>query len=283
MLEEGWRRRRWRQERKDRGKNGRSLTHEMILFILFTTPQRTLLSFREISAFFFFFFFVLSASILHFIFILSLSYLLEMCLVSTRVKTLLLISIAFPQKFTPFRVRDDTVLHFKLPLSRTPLIHMLLSFHLHIFSSLHPLQSSLYVILSISGQCNKGYPSKTLFQRPYHPVLLLLCSSRSFHPCAPSCESCWQKLGGVCSVCASRPDCFPEVLWRRDRWAPAYPQPSLLDQRCLLMDVSPSASFPAQMGLSLDCASERTIPGNSQLFGGSSIVEELLTHFKWLH
>lgn len=54
MLEEGWRRRRWRQERKDRGKNGRSLTHERILFILFTTPQRTLLSFREISAFFFF-------------------------------------------------------------------------------------------------------------------------------------------------------------------------------------------------------------------------------------
>lgn len=114
--------------KKRQEKNGRSLTHERILFILFTMPQRTLLSFREISAFF------CSFSIdftFHFNFVTLLSF--GIMLVSICVKTLLLISIALMQIFTPFHVRDDTVLHFKLPLSRTPLIYMLLSFHLSFF------------------------------------------------------------------------------------------------------------------------------------------------------
>lgn len=106
------------------------------------------------------------------------------------IKGLLWILRNFIQIFTPFRVHNDTVLHFQLPLSCTPLIYMVLSFHL-IFSPkscsplVQPVISSIFCNATRSIPL-KWYHFKGLIAQPWFFPSSSSSSSHSFHLRAPA-------------------------------------------------------------------------------------------------
>lgn len=138
---------------------------------------------------------------------------------------------------------------------------MVLPFHLNFFRDFIP-HIAANVNLSIFYECNKRHSSKIIYFNGLTAQPWFSTSSHSFHLCVPSCESCWRELGNVCSVCAC------QQLWLS--WfcegKTGALGPTLIFQY-LIIDVCEVQLFSNLNGLNVYCNSERTIPGNSEMFG----------------
>lgn len=191
----------------------------------------------------------------------------------------------FKQIFTPFHVHDDTVLHFQLPLSCTPLICMV--FILVFFSkSSSPLFQPIYCMYFCQyfASATRAIPLKWYHFKGLIALVLLLLLLLSLLPSLRS--QLWELLAKA-RWCLQ---CLCQQLWLSSRGFVKERQVGSSRFSTFIiwskMSVNRLAFVPffsSQNGLILYCNSERKIPDNSQMFGGSCIIEELLTHFKWLH
>lgn len=269
----GRRRRRWRQEMKDR-KDGRSLTHVRIVFILYDHHIcKHSWFFNEMSNYFFFL-----QNQFHCLIILSLvwSFTLDLWMWCCWFRYIL-------YKDPHFFMSVTTLFSIFCCPSHVLLYPSILIFF-QVLSPCIPAYVCHFCHHFANATCQslyKWHHFKGLISQPWCSSFSSSTSSPSFHLPAPSCESCRRTLGDVCRVCASRSDCLPEVLWRRDRWARAHSQPSSLHQRCLLNRrafFAFSLLTSQKMGLFLTVIQGGQFQASLSMLGDNGVVEELLTH-----
>lgn len=133
--------------------------------------------------------------------------------VSKCMNTFLLISTHFIQIFTPFHVHDDTVLHFQLPLSCTPLICMV-SILVFFPKSSSPLFQPIYCmhLCQYFANATRAIPLKWYhFKGLIALVLLLLLLLLSLLPSLRS--QLWELLANA-RWCLQ---CLCQQLWLSSR------------------------------------------------------------------